>query len=188
MSPPSLKARRLHNSRRELVAACEATSTTGLILFRAFVQALGGLDPRRNGRKTSRKHGLKSYRHTQRLTQTTFLFGTNTQQTDRHKQHSCLAPGGRFFFPRHLTTHYILEAFSAASAAESSSLLGCYSYSEPRNRGRAAPRNCIKLCGCNTRALRASHVRMQHTCALRASSLDDKIMRSRSTPIPRLRI
>ena len=58
VSPLSLKARRLHNSRRELVAACEATSTTWLILFRALVEALGGLDPCRNGRKMCRKHGL----------------------------------------------------------------------------------------------------------------------------------
>ena len=62
----------LHNSRRELVAACEATSTTGLILFRAFVEALGGLDPCRNGRK----------RYVANMVQM-----ATERERDRHKQH-----------------------------------------------------------------------------------------------------
>ena len=78
----------LRNSRRELVAACKATSTTGLILFREFVGALRGLDPCRNGRKRCRKHGYMA---------------TNTHRQDtqtRHKQHQhfFLAPRSRFFF------------------------------------------------------------------------------------------
>ena len=81
MSPSSLKARRLHNSRRELVAACEATSTTGLISFRAFVQALHGLDPCRIGRKRCRKHCLQQL---------------HTHQT-RHARTTTLAPGAVFF-------------------------------------------------------------------------------------------
>ena len=71
VSPPRTKARRLRTSRHELVAAREATSTSELILLRAFVQALGGLDPCRNGRKRCRKHGLNSYRQTQT---TSFFF------------------------------------------------------------------------------------------------------------------
>ena len=63
VSAPSTEARRLRSSRHELVAAREATSTSELILFRAFVQALGGLDPCRNGRKRCRKHGLNRYTH-----------------------------------------------------------------------------------------------------------------------------
>ena len=66
---------------RELVAASGATSTTGLILLGAFVQALGGLDPCRNGRKRCRKHGFNSY-----------------IQTDGHKQHQHF-----FWHPRQLT-------------------------------------------------------------------------------------
>ena len=83
VSPPSTKARRLRSSRHELVAAREATSTSELILFRAFVQALGGLDPCRNGRKRCRKHGLNSYRQ------------TNTNNINFFFWH----PGADFFFP-----------------------------------------------------------------------------------------
>lgn len=46
-------------SRRELVSACTSAGSNRSVLFRAFVQALGGLGPRRNGRKRCRKHGLK---------------------------------------------------------------------------------------------------------------------------------
>lgn len=34
-----------YSLRRELVTACEAKSANGSVLFRAFVEALGGLDP-----------------------------------------------------------------------------------------------------------------------------------------------
>ena len=61
-----LKERRLYNPRRELIFACEDSSTTGVILLRFFAEALGGLESCRNGRRTCRIHGVhgaNSYTH-----------------------------------------------------------------------------------------------------------------------------
>ena len=77
-----LKARLLRSSRRELVAGFEATSSNGLILFRAFVQALGGLDPCRNERKMGQNMvQINSFRQTdtQKPTTSNFFFATQKE-------------------------------------------------------------------------------------------------------------
>ena len=86
VSPPSLKARRLNNSRCELVAAWEASSTTGLILFRAFVEFLVVSIRAEMGAKGVENMVLiatdrQTDRRTDGQTQTTstFIFGTQGQ-------------------------------------------------------------------------------------------------------------
>ena len=71
------------------LTARRSTSTTGLILLRAFVQALSDLDPCRNGRKRW------------------FELIQTDRQTHRQTQASNIlffAPRGKFFF-EHFTTH-----------------------------------------------------------------------------------
>ena len=71
-----------------------------------FVQALGGLDPCRNGRKRCRKHGLNSYRHTHTHART-HARTDDTNNINIHFSH----PGADFFPRGHFRTYYILGAF-----------------------------------------------------------------------------